>query len=124
MGLFGFRKKESVNKINWIELTEEKTLNDIVEASKDKPVLILKHSTRCSISSMALNRIENNWNFEDDELTPYYLDLIQYRNVSNEIADKFRIMHQSPQILLIKNGECVLTASHNSINTQIIKVAL
>lgn len=121
MGLFSFGKKQSANKIDWKVLKEENTLNEIVELSKNTPVMILKHSTRCSISSMALSRIESNWDFTEEEIIAYYLDLIQYRNISNAIADKFKIMHQSPQILVIKNGECILDASHNSINVNSIR---
>lgn len=124
MGIFSFGKKKPSNKINWEMLEDENTLNEIIELSKEKPVMILKHSTRCSISSMALSRLENNWDLPEEKITPYYLDLIQFRNVSNAIATKFRVMHQSPQILVIKNGECVLDASHNSIDVEILREVL
>jgi len=102
--------------MNWNKLSDINQLEEIVKASADKPVLIFKHSTRCSISSTALDRLERSWKNEEVKgLEPYYLDLIQYRNISGEIASKFDIEHQSPQALIIKNGSCVYHASHYDI---------
>ena len=100
--------------MNWIHLTEIAIIDQIIKDSFDKPQVIFKHSTRCSISSMALNRLER----EDapDNTTFYYLDLIKHRDISNSIADKFNVYHESPQILIIKNGECVYDESHQGIN--------
>lgn len=100
--------------MNWIHLTDISTIDQIIKDSFDKPQVIFKHSTRCSISSMALNRLERedapaNANF-------YYLDLLSYRNISNAIADKFNVYHESPQILIIRNGECTYDESHQGIN--------
>jgi bacillithiol system protein YtxJ len=119
MGFFNKNKKEKV-EVNWIQLNDINFLDKIKEESKTKPQLIFKHSTRCSISSMALNRFESNFNLIADKVDAYYLDLIAFRDVSNEIANKFNVFHQSPQILLIKNGECLYDASHNSIRVDSI----
>ncbi len=116
--MFGFKKK-SESKLNWNQLTELDQLDHIAEASKENTVLIFKHSTRCSISSMALNRLEREW--EDIGVIPYYLDLIAYRAISNEIADRFNVFHESPQVLIIKNGDCIYNASHNAIDFQSIR---
>jgi bacillithiol system protein YtxJ len=104
--------------MEWNKLSEIEQLEEINKASFDTPVMIFKHSTRCSISSSAINRVERNWNNEQDDIKvkPYYLDLIAYRNVSNEIAKKWNIEHQSPQILIIKNGTCIYTETHMGIN--------
>jgi bacillithiol system protein YtxJ len=104
--------------MEWNKLSEIEQLEEINKASFDTPVMIFKHSTRCSISSSALNRVERNWNNEQDDIKvkPYFLDLIAYRNVSNEIARKWNIEHQSPQILIIKNGTCIYTETHMGIN--------
>lgn len=115
MGLFGKRaKKEEAAKIEWNQLTDIKQLDEVAELSKDKAVLLFKHSTRCSISSMALSRLEREWS--ETEVVPYYLDLIAYRDISNEIANKFDVFHQSPQAIVIKNGKAVYDASHSGIN--------
>lgn len=100
--------------MNWNTLTDEKQLDAIKEESKQHPVVIFKHSTRCAISSMAKNRLER------DEQSPgisfYYLDLLSYRPISNKIAEEFQVQHESPQILLIKGGQCVYDESQNGIN--------
>ncbi len=114
MGLFGFNKKEKQN-VNWIKLVNSNQLEEIKELSNDKPQLIFKHSTRCSISSMALHRFESDFNLIADKVGAYYLDLIAFREISNEIANKFDVFHQSPQVLLIKSGSCVYDASHSAI---------
>ena len=91
-------------------------LNEIIDLSHEKPVLIFKHSTRCSISRMALSKTERNWNFTDAQVQPYYLDLLQHRIISNKIAEQFNVEHQSPQLLLIKDGKCVFSSTHNDID--------
>jgi bacillithiol system protein YtxJ len=102
----------------WHKLSDISQLNDIEHLSKEQhinAVLLFKHSTRCSISSMALSRLETRW--KDDEAIPtYYLDLLNCREISNEIAQKFNVEHASPQVLLIKNGVCIYNASHTDIS--------
>ena len=119
MGLFSFTKKE--NPIKWLNLEEVSQLEDLKKESFNKPVLILKHSTRCSISVMAKTRLESKWEIEDEEITPVYLDLLRYRAISDEIVNAFGVMHQSPQVLLIKDGTCVYTTTHTNIDARAIK---
>ena len=103
--------------MNWIALTESNQLQNIKDESFNHPVMILKHSTTCSISGTALNRLERNWKQEKvSDLKPYYLDLLRYRPISAEIASTFNVEHQSPQLLVIQNGECVYNASHFDIS--------
>lgn len=110
-------KKTAVSKINWIPLTDLAQLNEIIELSNEKPISIFKHSTRCSISRFALKQFENEFDSADATDT-YFLDLIEYRDVSNEIANRFQVVHQSPQVLLIKNGRSVYDASHSDIDAR------
>ncbi len=105
--------------MNWIQLTNAKQLEEIKETSKQKPQVIFKHSTRCSISSMAKGRLERSSTPQQADF--YYLDLIANRNISNQIARDFNVFHESPQILVIKNGECVYDESHASITMDEIK---
>ena len=100
--------------MNWEHITEEAQIAEIIEQSKLQPVVIFKHSTRCSISSMAKNRLERV--AAPENVTFYYLDLIRYRSVSNKIAEVFQVYHESPQVLLIKGGECVYDESHGGID--------
>lgn len=102
--------------MNWIPLTSEAQLDLIRSESMDKPVVLFKHSTRCSISSAALSRMERGWNLEG--VKTYYLDLLAYRSVSNEIAAQFGIEHQSPQVLVIRNGGCIYHESHSGIRPE------
>jgi bacillithiol system protein YtxJ len=103
--------------MNWNILSSSEQLKFINELSHTKPVLILKHSTRCSISSAALSRFERSWKEENkDIVAPYYLDLLAHRDVSNLIASKYHIEHESPQALLIKNGQCVFSQTHMGIS--------
>src|SRR5690242_6236637 len=99
--------------MNWIPLQEEKQLNEIVSDSKTIPQVIFKHSTRCSISSMAKNRLDRQE--APAGVNFYLLDLIRYRSLSNQIASEFGIRHQSPQVLVINNGQCVYNESHSGI---------
>lgn len=100
--------------MNWITLNEYDQLQQLVEASHQKPQVIFKHSTRCSISVMAKSRLERS-EFPE-QIQFHYLDLLQYREISNKIAEQFGVYHQSPQILLIKNGECIFEETHSAIS--------
>ncbi|MFC6095214.1 bacillithiol system redox-active protein YtxJ [Flavobacterium qiangtangense] len=114
-------KDTNQNGLNWNALTELKQLDAIVEESAEKPVVIFKHSTRCSISRMALKNFEREYNLEESEATPYFLDLLEHRDISSEIAQKFQVIHQSPQLLLIKNGKSVYDVSHSEIDAEALK---
>lgn len=103
--------------MNWNKLTEASQLQEIIALSEEKPVLIFKHSSRCSISSMSLDRLLRKWKDSDTEkIEPYFLDLIANRDLSNSVAKEFRVPHESPQVLLIKNGEVIYDNSHYGIS--------
>ena len=119
--IFGETNTENpIKKIDWLDLTDHNQLDAIVAQSAEKPIIIFKHSTRCSISRMALKQFENEFDLEN-KFTPYFLDLLEYRPISNEIATRFEVQHQSPQILVIKNGVCVHAASHENISPAVIE---
>ncbi len=103
------------SKVGWKQLTDLGELNSIINESNDKTVVIFKHSTRCGISRMVLKQFENDFNFPDS-ITPYLLDLLAHRDISNAIASRFDVVHQSPQIIVIKEGVVVYNASHESID--------
>jgi bacillithiol system protein YtxJ len=103
------------SKMEWRALTDLDQLNELVKESTDQPVVIFKHSTRCSISRMALRQFENEFNLEGKVIL-YYLDLLEHRDISNEIANRFGIFHQSPQLIVIKNGKAIYDRSHESID--------
>lgn len=111
---------ESNIKMDWEPLNFIGQLDEIIAESKNKPVAIFKHSTRCSISRMALKQFENEFDFPE-KVTPYFLDLIAFREISNDIASRFGVQHQSPQLILIKNGKAVYNVSHSDIDAGELK---
>lgn len=107
--------KEEIVEVPWHILGKMDQLDEIIEESKTKPVAIFKHSTRCGISRGVLKLLEKNYNLEDKQLKLYYLDLLQNRDISSEIATRFKVQHESPQMIVIKNGAVVHHDSHHSI---------
>ena len=110
--------------INWIPLESEDQLSHLVKQSESIPCIIFKHSTRCSVSSMAKYRLESDWIFTSEELKTYCLDLLRFRALSNLIADSFAVYHESPQLLLINQGECTYESSHLDITVDELKESL
>ncbi|WP_423148592.1 bacillithiol system redox-active protein YtxJ [Rubrolithibacter danxiaensis] len=102
--------------MNWIPLTQIEQLEEI--GQNNGYSIIFKHSTRCSISLMAKKKFELEWDILPDTTPAYFLDLISYRSISNAIADKFKVHHESPQLLLIKDGECIYENSHSDISAE------
>jgi bacillithiol system protein YtxJ len=100
--------------MKWIDITSLEQLEEIKERSNERAQVIFKHSTRCSISSMAKGRLERSQIPQDADF--YHLDLIRHRNISAKIAEDFNVHHESPQILVIKKGECIFDDSHYNIN--------
>lgn len=114
--MFGTSEENnSVSKVGWKPLTDLGQLNEIIQTSTEKHVAIFKHSTRCSVSRMVLKQFENEFDLQD-KVVPYFLDLIEHRDVSNEIAARFAVQHQSPQLIVIKDGKAIYDASHESID--------
>jgi bacillithiol system protein YtxJ len=110
-------KPEKKAYLNWIPLISIAQLKEIKEQSKTESVFVFKHSTRCGISSMVIKRFENLFTEEHQHLKVYYLDLLNYRNISDEIGVSFKVMHQSPQLIVLKNEISVFDASHYDITT-------
>lgn len=103
--------------MQWLELTDVNQLDEIDALSFKGKVLLFKHSTRCGISGTALNRIERNWKDEyHQQLQVFYLDLLNYRHISNVIEQRYGVVHQSPQALIISEGKCIFSQTHSSIH--------
>jgi len=113
--LFGSKEPKEEKILPWIPLNSVNQLKAIEDKSKTKTQLVFKHSTRCGISRMVMNQFIELYDLETNA-DLYYLDLLSYRDVSNETGYKFQVMHQSPQLLVIKNGVVVAHASHGGIN--------
>ena len=114
------KSAESKNKDSdlnsWIDLKEMRQLDLLVENSRSKTQFIFKHSTRCGVSRMVLNQLRKEYSIDENSADIYYLDLISYRDISNEIANRFEVRHESPQLLVLRNGTVVSHNSHGSIN--------
>ena len=115
--------KNNETAITWIPLNSLGQLSEIKIASISNPVIIFKHSTRCSISRMALKQFEKEYNLEPN-ITCYYLDLLNFRPISDAISTEFNLAHQSPQLLLIKSGVCTFSSSHESISVEDLKLKI
>lgn len=110
----GTEENKPISKIEWKPLTDLKQLEAILQESNEKTVAIFKHSTRCGISRMVLKQFENEFQLHE-EIELYLLDLLNHRDISNLIANRFEVQHQSPQLIVIKEGKSVYNASHESI---------
>ncbi len=113
--LFGSSEPKEEKIMPWLPLSTIDQLETIADQSKTKTQLIFKHSTRCGISRMVMNQFVSAYDL-DVNADLHYLDLLNYRDVSNEVGYKFQVMHQSPQLLVLRNGVVVAHASHGAIN--------
>lgn len=105
--------------MKWNELNSVQQLTELLQVSENSTVLIFKHSTRCSVSRTALDRLERNW--KDNEvghIKPYFLDLISFRDVSNAIEEILAVEHESPQLIVVDKGKAVYHRSHFEIDYQ------
>lgn len=116
-----WKKSEPKEGVNWNQLSSEAQIESLIEESKDQPILIYKHSIRCGISSMVLERLERTWTSVDNPIKPYILDLISFRDVSNAVAQTFGVYHESPQVILIKDGKAIYNASHMQVSFDAMK---
>lgn len=106
--------------MRWLPIVDLSELAIIKELSKEqhiRAVLVFKHSTRCSISNMALHRLEDKW-VDRDDVPCYFLNLLEHRDISNQLAADFHVEHQSPQVLLIKDAQCFYHESHSGISVR------
>jgi len=123
--IFGRSNTPGESSIAWHNLTNVAQIDDIIEQSKNQPILIFKHSVSCGTSAMALDRLQRNWITDEMSiLKSYFLNLIAHRDVSNKVSETFGVWHQSPQVLIIYKGACVHDNSHMGISYQEIKSIL
>lgn len=118
MGIFDSLFKSEAKNTNWPgeQLEDLGQLDAISAASFTTPQLIFKHSTRCSISRFVLADFIKHFSYSSVELGAHLLDLLNHRDISNAIAERFNVVHQSPQVVLIKDGKVIDHASHEGIN--------
>lgn len=110
--------------ISWKKLDTEEALQELIAKSHEVPSVIYKHSNRCSVSFVVLGRLEHDWLWDEGDVDVYFLDLVPHRDVSDAVESTFGVRHQSPQVLVIKNGQSVYDTSHGDISVRGIKKAL
>lgn len=113
--------ERKLHQVEWIELTGIEQAKELIKSHVN--VVFFKHSTRCSISTVALNRFESNFHLTEGKIIPVFLDLLAHRDVSNFLANHFSIRHESPQVLFIHKGNCIYHASHGYISVQEMMLA-
>lgn len=124
MGIFDKLKsqrdiaKEEIVEVPWHMLNQIDQLDVLIEESKDRPVAIFKHSTRCGVSRSVLKMFEKNYRLQEDKMKLYFMDILTNRDISNEIATRFQIPHESPQMIVIRDGKAVHHDSHHSIDAE------
>lgn len=117
MGLFGFGERKS--NLAWKQLESVQELENLLAQRDGEARVFFKHSTRCSISAMALNGFESTWKSSPDPL--YFIDLIRFREVSNALAVGTNVRHESPQVIVVRDGNILYQASHSSIDARKIE---
>ncbi len=116
--IFGNDKNENADF--WHSIESDEDLEEVKKNSESEKVIIFKHSTRCFISKSVLKNFENEVRNEKPDVRFYFLDILKFRNLSDAIARDYKVVHQSPQILVIKDGAAVYNASHEQINLKTI----
>jgi len=126
MGFLSRRRKDQEAGLpaSWKELIDVRDVAKLIEQSNQKPVGIFKHSIRCGISTMVKYQLEEQWDFDPEEIDFYYLDLITHRPTSNEVAAQTGVTHQSPQVIILDKGQVVHHSSHHAINVRDMRTAL
>ena len=119
-----FRGSEEKVFEMWRVLESIEQLDELLKASYDHPIAILKHSTTCGISRMAMNSLKRDWDLSEQEVHFYYLDLHTHRNISNAIAERSGVRHESPQVVVFKKGKAVYDASHGAISISGVRQGL
>lgn len=117
-GMFGKSEERPTSKVDWNYLESMEDLDNASQISHEKTVVLFKHSTRCSISRFVLKQFESTYGIPSDKMEIFFLDLIEYRSISNEIAERFGVTHQSPQMIVLKDGKAVYDTSHESIDAK------
>jgi bacillithiol system protein YtxJ len=120
---FTFVNIRCVNLVsmNWKHLTSIDDLDTAIVSSENRTVVLFKHSTRCSISRMALKMFESDWDESLAEVDAHFLDLLEHRDISAAIAEKLGVSHQSPQMIVLQAGRSIHHANHSSIDAADVK---
>lgn len=115
--IFGKKETEDAQDPSlWKKLTSTDQIEIIKNLSKDKKIIIFKHSTRCGISGMVWRQFQSKVE-ERDDILYFYVDVLAHREVSDALMHEFQVIHQSPQVIILNRESVVAHASHSSINS-------
>lgn len=121
----------NTNDENWEgphvpEIMTEADWKKVLEKSKEEPVFVFKHSTECPVSAGAAHRTNTFISKETTQDTPnfYFVKVIERKPVSKTIEANMKVKHESPQLLLLKDGKALWNTSHENITAGRIKTAL
>ena len=98
-------------------------LDQVLEISREKPVLILKHSNTCPISARSKTQVDS-FLAKRNGIEAYLVVVQKERGMSNEIERILGITHQSPQVLIVRDGKAVTALSHFRISENSLSRAL
>lgn len=115
---------DDFEKVGWKTLENMEELEGALKRSFEQPIAIFKHSIRCGTSAQVKDQLFSSWDINPEDVELYYLDLITYRAISNEVSTRLGVMHQSPQMIIVKNGKAVASDSHYQISLANIKAAV
>lgn len=96
---------------------------DLALAGGPGPVALYKHSTQCGICDSAIEEVEA-FELKNPSATIYYLDLLAHRDVSNAIAQRLGVRHESPQFIVLQAGKPVAVLNHRAIRVEAIAKAV
>ncbi|CAA7390957.1 bacillithiol system redox-active protein YtxJ [Chryseobacterium fistulae] len=114
--IFSNNENDSTQNKIWKLLESEDDLQNAIEQSFHRKVVLFKHSTSCFISKMVLKNFERDFEGIEADADMYFLDLKAHRSISNKIAEEFEIRHESPQLIVLENGKVINNASHEDIS--------
>ena len=119
-----YQQEGKTNIPEWNVLEKPDQLSRLKESSFQRPVILIKHGVRGGVSAMAKHHLETNWPLLSGELEFYFLDLIRYRSISDQIAEEFNVRHQSPQVIVLRDGQVIYHTSHHLINAEVLRKTL
>lgn len=114
--------KEEIKEVNWHPLTRMEQLEQMEKESAEQPVALFKHSTSCGVSAFVRRNLETSLKDGGEGSSKlYFLDLLAHRDISNEVARRWGVQHESPQLIILQDGKVVDHASHSSISASMIQ---
>ena len=104
--------------MGFARITDTSSFQNLIERSNQVPVVIFKHSLTCPISASAYDQMS------ECEGDIALVEVQRARELSNEIEDRLNVPHESPQVIVLRNGQVAWNASHFKITTDAVMTAV